>query len=162
MPISIKDYFVLLLNDLFFQIPAENDDQKVFLKPVKFGGKLRKYTNEERYALGKLVAEFKTEYEKQCQRNTKLVPSRNKRQSSKPKDGYLSKAIRHHYSDLEKAPSSDPNFKRALSLGKRSHDFYLNHDPNETPSKKRFKSDGAGRKTVAVDVRLRLFEWFIG
>ena len=116
----------------------------------------------EKFELGKLIAEMKLEYENECSKKSKLVPHVNGRRSTKPKAGYLSKAIRQYYNDLAKLPSDDKEFKRALAFGKRCHDYYLGGNQDEPPSKKRFKRPGGGRKQVAVDVRMRLFQWFIG
>ena len=149
----------------FSQITDGDDDQNVFIKPTNFEVQ-RKYDLNQKFELGKIIAKYKEEYDKQCETmSQKLVPARNKRQTTKPKNGYLSKAIREHYSDLKKLPSNDKDFRRALQLGKRSYEYYIKTQTTpecEPPSKKRYKIEGGGRKLVAEDVRVRLFQWFVG
>ena len=77
---------------------------------------------------------------------------------------FLSKAVREYFKDLRNLPSSDPRLLSAVQLARRSHDFYTNSKSTEEgePSKKRFRSEGGGRKTHAPEFRDWLFEWFIG
>ena len=78
-----------------------------------------------------------------------------------PPEGYLSKAVRKHFDDLKNAPNRDPKFKSALEFARRCHEKYEDGTLEE-PAKKRFRSEGAGRKVVAPEFRDQIFEWFIG
>ena len=146
------------------QIPKKDVDNSNESKLPDLNARKR-YSLKEKFNLGKVIDSFKENYERECQANSKFRPKKNRR-TTKPTTGYLSKAIRHQYPDLKNVPSEDKTFKRALSLGKRSYDYYKKcierPDDIESPSNKRFKIDGGGRKTKAVDVRARLFQWFIG
>ena len=136
-------------------------NQTSFKNVGTFNNTKRRYNLREKYELGKLIAKFKDEFEKGCQTKGKLVPELNKRQKTKPKDGFISKAIRHTYHDLKDLPSEDKVFRRALALGRRSYELYQKSDGMEPP-KKRYKVEGGGKKAKAECVRMRLFSWFIG
>ena len=108
------------------------------------------------------MAKYKEDYDKSCK---KRFDSRRKRMvDSKPPEGFYSKALREYFKDLKNLPSSDPRFKRANEYARRAYEKYGNPDSQEDfePSKKRFRSEGAGRKTHAPEFRNELFEWFIG
>ena len=129
----------------------------------------RKYSVFERKRLAKFVAECKKEYEEGKGKRRWDVKSR-KMVRSIPKEGFVSKAVRKYYKNLEKVPSSDNNFKNALYMARRAYNQFENPDSKDDddsfesgPSaKKRFRREGAGRKCLAPEFRDLLFEWFIG
>ena len=82
-----------------------------------------------------------------------------------PKEGFLAKAVREHFKDLKSASYKDDKFKKALSFARRCYYSYGNPnalDEVGEPPKKRFRSEGGGRKSQAPEFRDALFEWFIG
>ena len=61
------------------------------------------YSNEEKLALGELVAKFKDEFDAEVKKNegkTKLDAKRKIHVAVKPPTGFIAKAVRHFYSDL--------------------------------------------------------------
>ena len=123
-----------------------------------------KYTLYEKQKLAKIVLECKKDYDLECAK--KRWDSKKKKFVQKaPKEGYVSKAVRQYYSNLKNMPSTDQRFKTALVYAKRCMDKYEESgdlDEFEEPSKKRFRSEGAGRRVHAPDFRDLVFEWFIG
>ena len=84
-----------------------------------------------------------------------------------PKQGFMARAIREYYKDLEKVPHNDRTFQNALRHGWRCYNKYQQTSENgleefEEPSKKRFRKEGGGKKAHAPEFRDSLFEWFIG
>ena len=128
----------------------------------KFRG-YTKYPVSEKIELAKIVAKYKEEYENQT---IKRYDSRRKRWvTSTPKDGVYSKAVRAFFVDLKDASFADDEFKKAVSYARRCFENYGNPDAQndlEEPSKKRFRAEGAGRKTQAPEFRDELFQWVIG
>ena len=108
------------------------------------------------------MAEFKTSYDQDCKRK-RWDPKNKKWVQPKPKEGYATKAVRKYYKDLKDLPSTDKRLKSAIEFARRSFAKYGNSENiEEEPSKKRFRSEGGGRKAHAPEFRDELYEWFIG
>ena len=113
------------------------------------------------------MAECKDDYDKKCANaKKKYDPKSKKWVKDLPREGYVSKAVRGYFKNLKNMPSTDQKFKNALRYAQRCLKIYEHQKQNdaieEEPSKKRFRSEGAGRKAQAPEVRDALFEWFIG
>ena len=81
------------------------------------------YSNEEKLALGKLVAKFKDEFDaevKKKEEKNKFDAKRKIHVAIKPSTGFIAKAVRHFHSDLASA-SNDPDFERATKLASRRY-----------------------------------------
>ena len=82
-------------------------------------GQLGKYSLEEKNEFGKLCKKYKNEYDNIVEEN-KDKPKYDIRlkQHSKmlPRKGFIAKAVRK---DLRNAKHDNPNFVKALKLGKR-------------------------------------------
>ena len=83
---------------------------------------------------------------------------------NRPREGFISKAVRGYYKNLKTISWKDQKFKNASEFARRCHDIFLNYDECEVvePSKNRFRCEGGGRKAQAPEFRDMLFEWFIG
>ena len=79
---------------------------------------------------------------------------------TKPKQGFIAKAVRLFYSDLANAKNNDPEYENACKFASRCYQKHISNEFEE-PSKKRFRESGAGRKAEAPEVREALFDWFI-
>ena len=82
-----------------------------------------KYTLEEKNALGQLCKRYKAEYEITAAENSQKVIFNEKRRKHVkilPRGGYLARAVRDFYSDLNYAKQNDPSLTKAIKLGKRS------------------------------------------
>ena len=84
----------------------------------------------------------------------------------KPKEGYITKAVRDFFPSLQRAKSSDKDLKKAISLANRCYESHsqkrgLGIDAEEVEPKKRFRVAGGGRKPVAPEIREAAFQWFI-
>lgn len=110
-----------------------------------------KYKINEKFELAKTIAKKKKEYDEKIK---KLKPEYNKRTNtwkvSKPKEGYLSNAIRSFYSNLKDKPSDDKLFRSALKVGQR---FFTDHfDNSESPleepksKKAKYRAEGVDEK----------------
>ena len=117
--------------------------------------------------MAKVVTKYKKLYDDECSKMKKHWDSKKKAWvQSKPKEGYVSKAVREHFKNLKDLPSSDPKFQKAVQFARRSHFKFEDCDSNKSefigePSKKRFRAEGAGRRAQAPEFRDALFEWFI-
>ena len=131
-------------------------DGKIFAGPSKF-------TIGDKLELGKIVAELKETYDIQCKKK-QWDSKRGKWVVSKPKEGYLSKAVRGHFRNLKKLPSSDQKLVNAVQYARRCYDVYTKNArfDAEEPSKKRCRREGGGRKAQAPEFRDSLYQWFIG
>ena len=100
----------------------------------------KRYSNEEKLALAKLVKSCKEEYDAEVQRNqgkTKYDSKRKRHVPIKPTTGYVAKAVRMFYSDLADVRNDDPAFERAIKLAARSYqDIDILQDPSSCPPKK--------------------------
>ena len=75
--------------------------------------------------------------------------------------GFIAKAVRQFYGDLKDVKSNDVDFVPAVKLAWRSYNEIDSlRDPSSCPPKK-VRSQGAGRKRKAPEVRISLFNWFI-
>lgn len=80
------------------------------------------YTNNEQ--LAELVAKRKEEYDAEVAANegkTRYDSKRKKHVPIIPTGGYVAKAVREFYPDLEKVKNDDPDFDRALKLASRCY-----------------------------------------
>ena len=73
-----------------------------------------KYSLSEKEELGKLCVKYK-EYKSAANYNEK----RKKHTAKLPREGYLARAVREYYSDLNGLKNDDPVMKKAVKLGKR-------------------------------------------
>ena len=113
----------------------------------------------------KLILKHKDDYDKACKR--KFDPKKRRMVDTKPKEGFISKAIREYFSDLKTISSLDQKFRNAHEYARRCYQKYGNLDDlddviSSGPSKKRCRAEGGGRKSHAPEFRDWLFEWFIG
>ena len=125
-----------------------------------------KYSLAEKMELGELVNKYKEEYDKELkdlEGKTSYDYKRKKHVPMKPKQGFLTAAVRNFYTDLLKVKHDDPNLVKALKFAKRCHEKYLSNEflEGEQPPKKKFRESGAGRKASAPEVREAMFQWFI-
>ena len=114
-------------------------------------GKNEKYSDNEKYRLGKLTLKYKKEQE------TAKPYSKIKKQ------GFVARACRDFYVDLKHVKHNDPQLEKAIKLANRAVKRLLD-DPAEleiTTSKKKFRAAGGGRKVICPEVRVQAFEWFI-
>ena len=77
------------------------------------------YSNEEKLALGELVAKFKDKFDAEVKKNegkTKFDAKRKIHLAIKPSTGFIAKSARHFYSDLPNVSNDDPDFERATKL----------------------------------------------
>ena len=122
------------------------------------------YSNEEKLALGELVAKFKDEFDAEVKKNegkTKFDAKRKIHVAIKPSTGFIAKAVRHFYSDLAKASNDDPDFERAAKLASRCYnDLERLQDPSSCLPKKS-RGTAVGCKVKAQEVRVPLFNWFV-
>ena len=119
---------------------SQNSQSESFL----FSASTKKTLYEKRQ-LGKLVAKFKAEYDN-CP--TVFDAKHNKWVQKKPKGGFISKAVRAFYKDLNNAKSDDKKFLRAVRLAERGHKSFLQFPfLTEQESKQRFRAKGGGRKS---------------
>ena len=86
-------------------------------------GDKKRYSNEEKLALAKLVKSCKEEYDAEGQWNQGKTKYNYKRKMSQSNQlqGTLPKAFRMFYSDLADAHNNDPVFERAFKLAARSY-----------------------------------------
>ena len=110
---------------------------------MKFDRVSQSFSNEERLLLGNLVKKHKDEYDDFVEQNknkTKWDGKRKKYVQIKPKDGYVAKAVRELYTDLQDAKHDDPSFVRALKVASRAfHDLDQLNDPSlHVPKKNHF------------------------
>ena len=124
----------------------------------------KRYSNEEKMALGELVRSCKEEYDAEVERNkgnTRYDCKRKKHVPIIPTTGYVAKAVRTFYSDLADVPNDEPLFRRAIKLTSRAYSDLDNlRDPSLCPPKRK-RATGAGRKAKAPEVRQALFSWFV-
>ena len=128
-------------------------------------GKNDKYSLVKKYEFGKLCKKYKDEYDakveykKQVNWNDKM----KKHTKKLPREGYLARAVREYYPDLQGLKHGDPILVKAVKLGKRCYDQVV-EDKNEVtegPSKSKFRQRFGGRQVVALTVREALYKWFI-
>ena len=113
-----------------------------------------KYTLQEKHDLAKFVAKCKERYDV---KTTRWHKKKKIFVEVSPKGGYISKAIRLYYSDLENLPAKDPVYKKAVTFAVRCFVKFGNSETEEGDSvKKRIK--GAGRKKAAPGFRDALYE----
>ena len=122
-----------------------------------------KYTLLEKQDLAKFVAKCKERYDV---KQTKWDNRKKIFVEVSPKGGYISKAIRLYYSDLESMPSKDPVYRKAVNYALRCFVKFgdsqsevegsINQD-----SLKRQRAKGAGRKKQAPGFRDALYEQLI-
>ena len=134
--------------------------------PVKRFFSHNKYGLKEKLELGKFVNAYKKSYDemgptkKWDKRKRKIV-------ETNPSVGFVSKAVREYYSDIKHKKATDSEFLKAKSYARRCFESYKNAESlddnaeKEGPANKRFRAEGAGRKTQAPDFRDQLFGWFI-
>ena len=124
----------------------------------------KRYSNEEKLALGELVRSWKEEYDAEVEQNkgkTRYECKRKKHVPIIPTTGYVAKAARTLYSDLADAPNDSPFFRGALKLASCAYSDLDNlRDPDLCPPKRK-RVTGAGRKAKAPEVRQALFSWFV-
>ena len=129
-------------------------------------GEKDKYTLAEKEELGKLCKRFKEEYDAKVEQNKdKANWSKRERKHTKmlPKEGYIARAVRAYYPDLQDLKHNDPILEKAVKLGKRCYDQAMK-DENEVTipaTKSKYRQPGGGRKAVAPTVREALYDWFI-
>ena len=123
----------------------------------------KRYSSEEKLALGELVKSCKEEYDAEVEPNkgkTSCDCKRKKHVPIIPTTGYVAKAVGTFYSDLADVPNDDPLFRRAIKLASRAYsDLDKFRDPSLCPLKRK-RATGAGRKAEAPEVRQALFAWF--
>ena len=129
-------------------------------------GKNDKYSLVEKDELGKLCKKYKDEYDAKVDEYKKQVNwnDKMKKHTKKlPREGYLARAVREYYPDLQGLKHDDPILVKAVKLGKRCYDQVVEdeNEVTERPSKSKFRQPGGGRKVVAPTVREALYEWFI-
>ena len=122
------------------------------------------YSNQEKLELAELVEKLKEECDLEVEKNkgkTKYDYKRKRHVPIKPSTGFIAKAVRQFYGDLKDAKNNDVDFVRAVKLASRSYNEIDSlRDPSSCPPKK-VRSQGAGRKRKAPEVRISLFNWFI-
>ena len=119
---------------------------------------MKKYSIQDKIELGKLVAQFKDEYE--ASKNKQNYNSKRK-VFEKPKSDYVARAVRVFYDDMKNYKGRDPEFLKALSFARRCYNDFVNSKFSDEPPQKRFRAVGGGRKIQAPEVREALFFWFI-
>ena len=121
-------------------------------------------SNEEKLALGELVAKFEDKFDAEVKKNegkTKFDVKRKIHVAIKPSTGFTAKAVQHFYSDLAKASNDDLDFERAAKLASRCYnDLERLQDPSSCLPKKSRRT-GVGRKVKAQEVTVPLFNWFV-
>ena len=122
------------------------------------------YKLPEKNQLAKLIFKFKKENEELLMNPKKQFNSKTgKTEIIKPTGGYISKAVRQLYENLTDAKSTDRLFKNAVKMADRY--FKKHFDPSvssfEKPPPSKSRMPGGGRKTLFIDVRDELFNWFI-
>lgn len=143
-----------------------NVSRNFLLTDLKVFNGLSSYTIIEKFEIAKVVQRCKEEYDSECSKMKKKWDSKKKRWvESKPREGFYSKAVRSHFKNLKNVASSDPKLIKAIHVARRAYEKYGEcksiDDLEEGPSKKRFRSEGAGRKTQALEFRDELYQWFI-
>ena len=139
-------------DQLFEQFCIISDEKNNFAGNSKF-------TLFEKRKLAKVVERCKKSYEEECSKKRRMV-------KTKSRDGFYSKAVREYFDDLKNEPSSSSKMRNAIIHARRAYEKFGDSADIEVeveePSKKRFRSHGAGRKSQAPEFRDELFEWFIG
>jgi hypothetical protein len=84
----------------------------------------------------------------------------------KPKEGFVSKAVREFFPSVVQLKAGDKKMEQARSFANRCYGTFkrkrdLGIDGEEPNAKKRYRSEGAGRKAVAPEVREAAFQWFV-
>ena len=72
-----------------------------------------------------MCVKYKEEYDKEVEENKNAVNynERRKKHTAKlPREGYLARAVREYYSDLNGLKNDDPVMKKAVKLGKRCYE----------------------------------------
>ena len=80
------------------------------------------YSLSEKGKLGKLCVKYKEEYDKKVDENKDAINynERRKKHTTKlPREGYLARAVREYYTDLNGLKNDDPVMDKAVKLGKR-------------------------------------------
>ena len=111
-------------------------------------------------AVKKELVELVEKYKKECDKEVKALQGkthdykRREHAQMKPKQGFLTAAVREFYSGLANVKNDDNNLSKALKFAKRCLEKYLNDEfVDEEPSKKWFRESGGGRKCKAPEVR---------
>ena len=105
------------------------------------------------------LASCKAEYDEESKKK-RFDSKKRKMVFVTPKEGFLSKAVRKTFRNLQNVPNTDQKFQNAYQFARRC--FYeQNENSEEEPSKKKFRREGGGRKSHAPEIRDELFEWFI-
>ena len=124
-----------------------------------------KYSLSEKKQLGELISNHNEKYDKELKElegKTRYDHKRKKHVAMKPKQSFITAAIREFYTDLSKVRHENPNLVEALKFAKRCNEKYLANDfEEEERPKKRFRESGAGRMCKAPEVREAMFERFI-
>ena len=126
-------------------------------------GKNDKYSLVEKDELRMLCKKYKDEYDAKVDEYKKQVNwnDKMKKHTKKlPREGYLARAVREYYPDLQGPKHDDPILVKAVKLGKRCYDQAVEdeNEVTERPSKSKFRQPGGGRKVVAPTVREALYE----
>ena len=132
---------------------------RVFKKPR---GTNNLYSNDEKLQLTELVAKRKGEYDAKIARGkTHYDAKRKKHVQVKPSSGFITRAVREFYTDLQEAKNDDLEFCKAIKLASQCFNEIeqLRNPPTCAPTKKR--ALGRGRKSKAMEVRQALFTWFV-
>ena len=128
------------------QIIGEEEYGIVFTRGVK-----EKYSDDEKYRLGKLVLKYKEEQDAA------------KPYSILKRQGHVARACREFYRDLKHVKHDDPLLGKATRMANRAAKRLLD-DPAEleiSTTKKKYRAAGGGRKVIFPEVRVQAYEGYI-
>ena len=144
-----------------------------------------KYSLAEKEKVSALAEKYKLEYETLKAENESKPEVFDRRRKKHVKvtthlqlQGYISRAVRETYPSLADSSGKDKDFTRAWKMANRALearlerkrkrpddsmdvDAFILEEPEVKQPEKKFRAEGAGRKTQAPEVRFALFEWFI-
>ena len=151
--------------DAEITVAAEECDEGKNIQGRNFGrDTYRKYSLEERTALGQLCQQYKNQYEEQVVSDKNKVTFNTKKRKHtniKPKVGWASRAVRDFYPDLKGLRNDDPICRKAKGMAERSLKMIQNAENDPNPTKAKFRQKGGGRNVKCPEVGDALYAWFI-
>ena len=124
----------------------------------------RKYSLQERTALGQLCQRCKNQYEKQMTNDRNKVTFNSKKRKHteiKTKEGWVSRAVREFCPDFKNLKNDDPIFRKAKAMAERCPKMIQLTDKEPNLIQTNFGQKGEGRKVKSPEVGDALYAWYI-